>query len=37
LFTGTRVRIEVRRELRNANGTPVKPDPTNRNHYGSSP
>jgi hypothetical protein len=37
LFTGTRVRIEVRRELRNVSGTPVKPDLTNPAHYGSSP
>lgn len=37
LFTGTRVRIEVRRELRDASGTPVKPTLTNPAHYGSSP
>lgn len=37
LFTGTRVRIEVRRELRDAKGNPVKPDLTNPEHYGSSP
>ena len=37
LFTGTRIRIEIRRELRDAKGKPVKPDLTNPDHYGSSP
>ena len=36
-LTGHRVRIEVRRELRDASGTPVKPDLTNPAHYGKSP
>lgn len=37
LFTGNRVRIEVRRELRDTSGTPVKPDIKNPDHYGHSP
>ncbi len=37
LFTGTRVRIEIRRELRDAAGKAVRPDTTNPDHYGSSP
>jgi hypothetical protein len=36
-FTATRVRIEVRRELRDASGNPVRPDLTNSDHFGSSP
>jgi hypothetical protein len=36
LFTGHRVRIEIRRELRKA-GVAVKPDLTNNDHYGHSP
>jgi hypothetical protein len=35
-FTGHRIRIEVRRELRDAQGTPVRPDLTNSDHYGTS-
>jgi hypothetical protein len=37
LFTGHRVRVEVRRELRDSKGKPVKPDPSNNDHYGHSP
>ncbi len=37
LFTGHKVRVEVRRELRDAKGAPVKPDLTNSDHYGHSP
>jgi hypothetical protein len=37
MYTGTRIRIEIRRELRDAKGTPIKPDLTNPDHYGSSP
>lgn len=36
LFTGHRVRVEVRRELREK-GKPVKPDLNNNDHYGHSP
>lgn len=37
LFTGHRVRIEVRRELRDSSGVPVKPLLSNPDHYGHSP
>ncbi len=37
LFTGRRKRIEVRRELRDANGNLVVPNITNPDHYGRSP
>ena len=35
-YTGTRIRIEVRRELRDARGAPVRPDLDNIDHYGES-
>jgi hypothetical protein len=35
--TGTRYRVEVRRELRDKDGKPVRPDITNHDHYGRSP
>ncbi|MCI0329969.1 MAG: hypothetical protein L0196_03325 [candidate division Zixibacteria bacterium] len=37
IFTGHRIRIEVRRELRDKKGKPVKPSLSNLAHYGRSP
>ena len=37
VVTGVRHRIEVRRELRDANGDPVRPDINNKEYFGRSP
>jgi hypothetical protein len=37
VVTGRRRRIEVRREMRDAEGNPVIPDIDNREHFGRSP
>lgn len=36
-LVGQRFRVEVRRELKDANGQPVRPDLNNQQHYGRSP
>ena len=37
IYKGFRTRVELRRELRDKDGKPVKPDLNNTAHYGTSP